>query len=174
MVVHQSHYFLYAYLIPWFLVRHLNIPAPFVGLAFILGWISYVSTEHLVRHTDLLRVFISGHIFVAISLAVIGVFHNSLPVVLVAWFASGLGGGTVFCLTRLNQRVGKERVEMEFWEDIGHVLGVMSSLLLTVWVPHQLFTVFYASAGLAMTAACLMYFARLWMNRQCVTDGLSQ
>jgi len=54
MVVHQSHYFSYAYLIPWLFVHHLKIPVLFVGLAFILGWLSYVSTERLVRHTDLL------------------------------------------------------------------------------------------------------------------------
>lgn len=162
MVVHQAHYFSYTYLIPVIFLRELNLATLLVGLAFICGWISYILAERLIRSQDLVRVFILGHLLVALALSTIALMHGSLLVVLVAWFVSGFGGGTVFCLTRLNKLARQERVEIEIWEDIGHVAGVLVSILLTLFIFGQAFYIFYVSAGLALSAALMMYLTRRW------------
>ena len=163
MVVHQSHYFSYAYLIPFLFVRGLGIPPSLVGLFFIIGWISYVLTERLIRYRNLVLVFISGHILVAISLFTIALFHDFFPVVAIAWFTSGFGGGTVFCITKLNKSSRVQSVEMEFWEDVGHVLGVTVSWGLAITV-FQASGVFYVSAAIALVAASMMFLSRARIN----------
>ena len=57
---------------------------------------------------------------VAISLSILGYFQSFLPLTMIFWFISGLGGGTVFCLTRINKQLSLQfRTEIEFWEDVG-------------------------------------------------------
>jgi hypothetical protein len=162
MVVHQGHYFSYTYLIPVIFLQELNISTFLVGLAFVCGWVSYILAERLIRSQDLIRVFMLGHLLVALALSTIALIHGSLPVVLAAWFVSGFGGGTVFCLTRLNKLAGQQQVEIEIWEDIGHVAGVLVSILLTLFIFDQAFYIFYVSAGIALTAALMMYRIRSW------------
>lgn len=156
MVMHQSHYFSYAYLLLILLVNGLDVPQRLVGPIFIVGWLSYAAAEKIFNHFNLLRTFIIGHILVSISLAVLGYFYNSLPIVLIAWFASGFGGGTVFCLTRLNQMVGKElSVDMEIWEDSGHLLGTLIPIVLAVIFYGNYSWFFLVSSGIAFVTAVI-------------------
>lgn len=156
MVIHQTHYFSYAYIMPYVFLTYLNIERQLVGLAFAIGWISYASVEKLLRGERLKVYFIIGHILVAMSLILMALFTFNSIVILCAWFISGLGGGTVFCLTRLNKRAGKDRVDMDVWEDIGHVVGVTIPLAIMsagLASPSQLY---YISAMLALATGFSM------------------
>lgn len=156
MVIHQSHYFSYAYLIPVLMLSTLNIPVMLSGLAFITGWLSYISSEALFGKFNLRKTFIMGHLVVFVSLVAIGLFASIMWVVLLAWFISGIGGGTVFCLTRMN-RQSEYKVDMEFWEDIGHVLGVLLTLTLVLMFDEILVShLFFFSAVVALSAAFAM------------------
>lgn len=170
MIIHQSHYFSYAYVLPALLLLQLSVPAPLVGIYFIVGWLSYISTEKIVRSKKYIHVLIAGHILVALSLTVLGFFYSSLPLVVISWFFSGLGGGTVFCITRINKLlVLKSHTEIEFWEDIGHVTGVTLSIILAIFLISNPFRVFYVSALLAIITALGVFLSNGWIGRNSTT-----
>lgn len=156
MVIHQTHYFSYAYLIPFVIVKFLNIPIKLVGLAFIVGWISYITSETILRRFNLYKIFIFGHFLVFISLLVMSLSIHIPTVFLGAWFFSGFGGGTVFCLTRLNEQ-SYNKVDMHFGEDIGHVLGVLFTLLIiTAFSDISINYLFHISSLIALSTALAM------------------
>lgn len=171
MVVHQSHYFSYAYLIPVLFLVVLDIPRHLVGIAFVVGWISYASVESLVRSSRLVGVFIVGHVVVATALFCLGLFYRSLPAVLGAWFISGFGGGTVFALTKLNKMAATTSVELEPWEDIGHVSGVILSIVFVLLAPNAFRDAFWASSIIALIAALLMAISAGWISRSISQSG---
>jgi hypothetical protein len=157
MVVHQSHYFSYAFWMPIIFISKLRIPTYLVGLSFILGWLSYIYTERLLGGFKETRVFIAGHIIVSISLTLIGFFTNNMALVLIAWFISGLGGGSVYCLKRLNKNTP---IDLDVWEDIGHVTGVLLSVLLTFMLTENFYNPFFVSATIALITALLMFLLK--------------
>jgi hypothetical protein len=71
---------------------------------------------------------------------------------------SGLGGGTVYCLTLLHRRAGLPNANLEFAEDAGHLGGVAIAIigvLLLGWTAGSLPIVgaFWAAlAALTMSA----------------------
>lgn len=170
MVVHQSHYFSYAYILPALLLLYLHVPTPLVGVYFIVGWLSYISTEKIVRSEKYVNILIAGHILVALSLTSLGFFYWSLPLVIIAWFFSGLGGGTVFGITRINkQLILQSHTEIEFWEDVGHVTGVALSILLAIFLSSSPFKMFYASALVAIITALGVALSKGWIERNSTT-----
>lgn len=164
MIIHQSHYFSYAYLMPVLFLTVLQIPQKLVGIGFIIGWVSYASTESLIRKRNFIAIFVIGHFVVAVSLLVLGALYWISWMVFLAWFISGLGGGTVYCLTRLNKFTGLNSVEMEPWEDIGHVTGVIISITLA-WLFVDLAIHFWASSTLALLTIISMLISIRWVHR---------
>ena len=98
MAVHQSHYFLYSCFLPFVFIHTQAIPVAFTGLAFALGWTSYCWAPWLFRRWQPMRAFVFGHLVVVAALTLMVWWITSPIVVLLAWFISGFGGGTVFCL----------------------------------------------------------------------------
>jgi len=163
MTIHQSHYFSYAYLIPIVLIMNLGVPAQTIGALFIIGWISYIYSEQLLGKYESTSVFILGHILVTFSLISIWLFSESLTGVLLFWFLSGFGGGTVFCIKRLNKYERTiNKVRLDIWEDIGHVLGVVI-VIFVGWILdlHNGIDAFLISAMIAIITASLMLWYRL-------------
>ncbi|MDL1944714.1 hypothetical protein FBQ99_20495 [Chloroflexi bacterium CFX2] len=166
MIIHQSHYFSYAYILPALLLLHLHVPATLVGVYFIVGWLSYISTERIVHSKKYIHILIAGHILVAFSLTLLGFFYWSLPLVIFSWFFSGLGGGTVYCITIINrQLVLKSHTEIEFWEDVGHVTGVGLSIILAISLISSPFRMFYVSALIAIITALGVALSKGWIVR---------
>ncbi len=161
MVIHQTHYFTYAYLLPLLFAGIFGLNEFLIGPAFIVGWISYASVETIVSQKNLVKVFIIGHLIVTASLVILALHYQDIFTVLVAWFVSGLGGGTVFCLTRLNRVAGTVRVAMEPWEDIGHVVGVIVALVVYILsMSLQLIFLTAASAALLAAISIFVYLGR--------------
>jgi len=166
MVIHQSHYFSYAYILPALLLLRFFIPTSFVGMLFIVGWLSYISTEKLVHSQRYIHVLFIGHALVALSLSALGYFQASLPLVMISWFFSGLGGGTVFCLIQINKQLTlQSHTEIEFWEDVGHVTGIALSIILVIFLFSDPFRMFYASALIAIITALGVVLSKGWIDR---------
>jgi len=156
MVMHQCHYFSYAYLMPILFIRYATVPTIWGGVVFIIGWISYILSERLFHRFPLKQTFIFGHLVVSLSLMTISLFYNSSLILAAAWFVSGLGGGTVFAITEMN-RHAESRVDLSFWEDIGHVGGVLITFL-SVCINNMIVIadLFILSAVIAFSTAIAM------------------
>ena len=159
MVLHQAHYFSYCYAIPLLVARNDLGGMPFVGLWFAVGWISYLSAEALWRRFPPYRVFVIGHLCLVLLLGLLAVL-NSLPwAVVVIWALSGLGGGSVYCLTIMHKAVGLRHERLERAEDAGHVLGVVAALTFVLLLNGNVaFLPALASAWAALAVATMMIF----------------
>lgn len=156
MVVHQSHYFSYFCFLPWVFLNVLALPPALVGPAFALGWVSYCLTPLLFRRLPPVPVLIWGHLLVCAALCAMCIWTERLVPVLLAWFFSGFGGGTVYCLRDLNSMRGPEATDLDAWENIGHVFGAALALTLVLaWGNPK-----YAFASAAVLALCTAALGR--------------
>ena len=128
MLIHQSHYFSYAYLIPIIFMQFHGINKNFGGLVFIIGWISYIFSKRLFSRFNNYSTFIFGHILITISLLFIFLSIHSILFLCIAWFLTGLGGGTVYCLREINKKTENNN-DLDFWENLGHICGVSICIL---------------------------------------------
>lgn len=160
MVIHQMHYFTYAYALPaLFLGVHGLDPLP-AALAFALGWISYSLAPSVLTRVPSIVVVVAGHLGVSATLIFMSWNFHNLPLLLAAWFASGFGGGTVFGIRRLvsEWRSGDTKADLDMWENVGHVLGVLMAIGLTLARP-SFSLLFLAAAGSATAVAAIVAVA---------------
>ena len=147
------------YLIPFLFWQVHNMSAPFVGLAFCIGWISYSIAPYLHSRRHLTGSFASGHILASLTLITISVFFQNLWVVMLAWFVSGFGGGTVFCLRELESNLADRKPDLDLWENLGHIVGLAICLTLLA-VFEQPTIVFLAGGVIAILTGLLLLLAR--------------
>jgi hypothetical protein len=122
VMLHHWHYFSYAYLVPVVLCNLFGLPTIITGAAFYVGWIGYYLFLKVKRRQAL---YVSaGHIVA--SLSVLGLIaSNSLPLYLMFWALTGVGGGTIVLLRDATTHGNQELYEhFKTWEAIGHVAGV--------------------------------------------------
>jgi len=123
MVLHQAHYFSYCYAVPALLASGRTGGVALVGLWFSCGWVTYLLAESLWRRFPPVAVFVVGHLFLSGLLVLLSKFHELPWSVLSFWVLSGLGGGTVYCLSVLHKREHHSAERLEQAEDTGHILG---------------------------------------------------
>lgn len=163
MMIHQIHYFTYAYvllgtlLLAKSIIPQMNdIIVPFMAsLYFASGWFTYISGKVVLKQAMKLtprKSVLLGHAWVVCCLLCMYLFHNHLVIVIIAWVLGGLGGGSVYAIKELaGDAVNKE--SMELWENLGHVAGVSLSIVaLSIFPYHYEF-----AYGLAMVAALLAF-----------------
>lgn len=131
MIIHQIHYFSYSYFLI-ILLRNIMLECTLmsISITFILGWISYISISHFLRKDKYKIYFILGHTFLAIILLLMSYTYNSNELI-VLWVMTGLGGGTVFCVKKVDL-LTKDKLnndDLVFAENIGHILGVVVGML---------------------------------------------
>lgn len=131
MVLHQMHYFVYCYGLLAVLAAVAGGPG-LVGAWFALGWITYLSAERLWRPVPLATALMAGHLFVAATLLGFGLLGQQAWAAVGFWILTGLGGGTVYCLTRLHRETGAPAEALDVAEDLGHVGGAVLALALAV------------------------------------------
>ena len=124
MLSHQMHYFSYCYLVP--VLFFLMLPVQYIGVAFVLGWLSYTFTPLKQMRNDWAAV-VSGHIVVVGALVTI-LFSQTLGQLGLGWILSGLGGGTVVALRHLGLYSGASERSMDLWEGYGHLAGAALSV----------------------------------------------
>ncbi|MGR8922320.1 hypothetical protein ACU8MB_00990 [Rhizobium leguminosarum] len=163
MLVHQVHYFAYAYAIPYLLSGPALGNVPMVGIWFACGWISYLSAEALWRRFSPPLVFILGHLLLAFILCLLAGTGDRPLAVVVLWVMSGFGGGTVYCLTLLHHQQGVAPERMERAEDLGHMLGVATALAavtLLNWQASDLPLIGSVCAGIAALIMIILMASR--------------
>ena len=136
MLLHQAHYFSYCYAMPLLLASDATGGVALIGVWFACGWITYLAAEALWQRFPPRTVFVAGHVFLTVLLGLLSLFHSMPWVALSLWVLSGLGGGTVYCLSLLHADEGRPPKRLEQAEDIGHMLGVaaaLGSVLLLRW-----------------------------------------
>lgn len=128
MILHQSHYFSYCYALPLLFDQSALGGTPFVGTWFACGWVSYLLAEAIWQRFSPMRTFLVGHVCLAVLLVAMAIFAHFPWFLVVLWILSGLGGGTVYCLTILHRAEGRPHRRLEVTEDVGHLLGVLVSV----------------------------------------------
>lgn len=157
MVVHQSHYFAYSYVLIFVLVGlepGRGLPA---AVAFALGWISYSLVPSLFGRFAPLPSLVAGHVLVAVMLVIIaGTIGDAGPVT-TAWILGGFGGGTVYCIKELGTQGRRTAPNMESWENVGHVTGSVLALVAVVVLslPGAFVVAAAAAAATAVGAVAL-------------------
>lgn len=156
MIIHQMHYFSYAYFMIILISQittGLNPVA--IGILFTLGWLSYTSVSHLLRNDTYEKYLIVGHVFLTVILLLLALNYHSLLAVIL-WILTGFGGGTVFCIDKINQLTKEStKSDLTFSENIGHILGVIAGMTGYIFTGKVNFPV-YLSVLFAGTVVLLM------------------
>jgi len=156
MVVHQTHYFVYAYAILYLAFQVAAGSAVAAATAFALGWITYLSAERLWNRFPDQCVFVAGHTFLAACLLCLGVVGENSWIAILLWVLTGFGGGSVYCLVSISAKSGLLAERVERAEDVGHVGGVALAIALLAVGGVGVSGLAVAGAALAATAAAGM------------------
>lgn len=154
MFLHHAHYFSYCYIIPFLLIRQFNIAVPLVGILFFAGWSAYNIYESFVPSRA--SYFLIGHIIAALGVAMIWFLGNNLFLCLLAWFFTGLGGGTVYMIKGL--MYNSESIHTSYSkavESYGHVLGLLVSFIGVVFQNTGIIyasSIFFATITIVLSA----------------------
>lgn len=136
MVTHQAHYFAYNYILVVLTMMYFQ-NSLVTTLWFAGNWIPYTITEPLVKKLNWNKwyfIAISAHIFNSVIL--LGMFFGygyNIYITVGLWVLTGFGGGNVFCIKKaLEKKVKYEKSVWSFSEQIGHICGVLSALILSL------------------------------------------
>jgi hypothetical protein len=130
MVVHQMHYFSYAYIVLIIASNLDNFHGFLTALIFVLGWITYTSTQYILRKKKNYTYLICGHLLLFALISGIAIV-SSETIKVILWILTGFGGGTVFCIKEiLKSKQSYDNHTLESSENYGHILGVLCSIIL--------------------------------------------
>ena len=150
MITHQAHYFCYCYTLLYILTQHFSIV--WSGIAFAGGWVTYALAQRILHGVREIPGFVVGHLFVASILLVLFFKHENSLALLGGWLLTGFGGGTIFLLRRLQPKIDILPVDLDLWENIGHVIGVLISIGIVVVTTNPIIP-FVVATALAIASA---------------------
>lgn len=128
MIVHQMHYFSYAYIVLIIANTFDKYNGFLTALIFVLGWVTYTSAQYIFRGKRYFTYLVCGHIFLVLVLFTMAICSSEI-VKVVLWILTGFGGGTVFCIKEVLKQCGKyDKYALETSENYGHLLGVICSI----------------------------------------------
>lgn len=179
MLIHQTHYFAYVYVLLALLLEPTGMQAPEVNIQramtasvwFAMGWFSYISGELVLKvllQMPSRKAAITGHLWVAICLLGMVLATNHPFLLGLAWVLGGFGGGSVYAIKDL----AKENAcsaDIELWEHWGHVIGVSLSLVAVLLFPHELTVPFFLAFTAALGTLSLVMYPR-FLSTQDVTE----
>jgi hypothetical protein len=154
MVFHQMHYFVYCYA-AFIVAFELGGRAAAV-IVFLLSWIVYLLSPLLYRKVkDLRKVFFCGHSLLVLILT--GLYLvPSLPLKIVLYLLTGIGGTTEFCIGGLGKKWSIYNEDAQnFSENLGHVLGIASCLILFLTWGDLKISSFFAAVFALSAIACM-------------------
>lgn len=147
LILHEIHYFVYCYCI-LLIVYSLNVCGKTVGsyatIAFALSWIPYALVPNIYKSPTMLKklgykkTFLIGHSMLTVILVVMffifraEISSGNLPLIsLTIWLLTGIGGTTEFCIEEIDKLKGTYvKNNHNSAENIGHILGVILSIVL--------------------------------------------
>lgn len=153
MIFHQLHYFSYVYILLIIFYYNYSLNLLKIGISFSISWIVYTSISIFITSKNYKKIFIIGHLYLGILLFSLA-FIDSIYLVNLFWILSGIGGGTVFCIKKLSKDK-LEPNEVIFYENMGHILGVLISLGFTLKYSNLKY-IFFISSCFALIACILM------------------
>jgi hypothetical protein len=159
MVVHQAHYFVYAYVLLWVMSITHGLSTMVVALAFAAGWVSYTLSPRVLAMFRPASALMIGHVANALLLATMAVLLNNAVPFVALWVLTGLGGGSVYALRQLARSAdegldgldGLDRSEL-----IGHLVGVVLAIGLAALAGPR--PAFAAGAALAACVAAASWW----------------
>lgn len=160
MIAHQIHYFCYVYTILFWIMTLLHEHYLLIGSVFTLGWLSYISTPFFLRGNSYIQYSVIGHLWLTVILTLLA-FVKSPILTIILWILTGFGGGTVFCISNLLKEsvTSTKNHSIDFSENIGHVLGVVTSLALFAWTNSVSVTILFAALFAFATAILLLVYS---------------
>lgn len=160
MIVHQMHYFSYVYFIICIMViQNTNLGKIVYGSLFALSWLTYIVMPHVLQKDTYAKYFIIGHSFLTLTLICMFLFRAN-PLIILFWILTGFGGGTVFCIGKINN--SKEfcaKIDLTFSENIGHILGVIGGGLSFI-ITNNIYSPIIFSSVCAILAMSGMLFCK--------------
>ena len=163
MVLHQMHYFVYTYIMPLYIYK-LTDNLFLSALAFSITWVVYLTPQTITERfsaPNYKRIFFYCHLFLGVCMGVIAIaaFFHKTTVVLLAWLLTGVGGGSVFCISHLCKKY--ESIHMDLSENIGHFLGPLLSVALSYIARDYALTCLSAASFVFVFMALLIAFYRI-------------
>lgn len=161
MIIHQMHYFGYVYFLIIILVmQNQDLHKLTYGIIFTFSWLTYILVPHVIRGSKYFKYFIIGHAFLASLLLVMAASYR-LTYAIILWILTGFGGGTVFCVGKINQENKVcSKYDLTFSENIGHILGVLGGIL-SYQITGKLYVPIIFSAVCAFCAMIVMAVFKL-------------
>ena len=153
MIIHQMHYFCYIYFIIIIVyMKLLSHEKFYLHIVFSLSWITYTSVAYFFKKKIYLNYLILGHIYLIVIFCMMIISKNNLLLLCFLWIMTGFGGGTVFCINKLNKTLNKN--DIVFSENLGQSLGGFVGLCL-YYLSFNLFAPLYLSAFFAFFVVVL-------------------
>lgn len=161
LVLHEIHYFVYCYcalLIVYSLTVFGKTVGGYAGLAFTLTWIPYALAAIFIKRKILLRLghkktFLLGHSILTVILVAMFVIiktSSGAPFLIgfgITWFLTGIGGTTEFCIEEIDKLNGTYvKNNHNSAENIGHILGVILSIVLYLFTKELSISILVAGA----------------------------
>lgn len=148
---HSMHYFAFGYAIPFIFFNYFSSPLYFLGVVYLLGWIGYYLIDKITSPSP--NAMRWGHIVSAVAIAVL-FFSHSAVLAIIAWIATGFGGGTIFILPKLRDSNKYDQRKYDIWDNSSNIVGLLIFTLSFRF--HSLGLSFVVAAILALASA---YFA---------------
>ncbi len=158
MLTHQLHYFSYCYIV-FILLLDFNIIEKFSIMIFVSGWITYTSTKKILNCSMDISKAIIAHFLLAITLLLLGIFHENSIWTSLLWIITGFFGGTVYILKnylKVNCNISKDHID--YVEDIGHAMGVLISLIIFYVTNSLIYPIFMAAIFAVITSLQLLIY----------------
>lgn len=157
MLTHQLHYFSYCYIV-FVLLLDFNMPKILAILIFVLGWITYTSTQKILNSNMNINNAIIAHFLLALTLILLGIFHNSSFWASVFWIITGFFGGTVYILKNyLNVNCYISNSHINYIEDLGHIIGALISLIVYYFTNSLIYPILIAAFFAVATSLQLLW-----------------
>ena len=161
MVTHQAHYFAYNYILLIIVMSTFHNPL-IATICFALNWIPYTITEPLIqklRWKKWKELSIFAHLFNAVVLtAMYFIITKNIYYTVALWVLTGFGGGNVFCIKKaLSDTVKYDKNVWSFSEQIGHIVGVSSALIISLVCSELRVSMIIAALYALLTIPIIIY-----------------
>ncbi|MBQ8798689.1 MAG: hypothetical protein IJZ55_03875 [Lachnospiraceae bacterium] len=137
LLFHEIHYFVYCYCM--IAIAYESFGSVMACVMFLMSWLLYVFSPRAYTqieklfHGNYIKTFVLGHL-VLITILIVIAGHTELPVKLVFWMLTGIGGTTEYCIERIEKQKNMyEKDAHTAAENLGHVGGVALSILLYMY-----------------------------------------
>ena len=179
LVLHEIHYFVYSYCV-LLIVYSITVFGKTVGgyavLAFTLTWIPYALAAVFIKRKILLRLghkktFLLGHSILTVILVAMFLIIKTCsgaPFLIglgITWLFTGIGGTTEFCIEEIDKLKGTYvKNNHNSAENIGHILGVILSIVLYLITRDLSISVLVAGAFASAALLLMAIFVKEEQN----------